>query len=181
MSIDTTNYGDFIVTLGPADVETPQVLEVRMDPAINGGADVLCFYSGVLKFAQKGTSEDHWDRGALYARFPTGSRKWFGQGSIQGGPGWTRFIDGTVTVSLAAIYNAGVANNAGWAVDAAMLEATHLSPAVGGEDHLQLQALLAVRDTDGILYRLSYQITALGNYLPFERPPVRDERPPVRA
>jgi hypothetical protein len=174
MSIDTTGYQDFVITLGPADVETPQVLEVRVDPAINGGADVLCFYSGVLKFGQKGTATDHWDRGALYARFPTGSRRWFGPQSIQGGPGWTRFIDGTVTVSLAAIYNAGVANYAGWAVDAAMLEATHLSPAVGGEDHLQLQALLAVRDTDGILYRLSYQITALGNYLPLERPPARE-------
>jgi hypothetical protein len=50
------------------------------------------------------------------------------------------------------------------------IEATHLSPTVDGEDHLQLQTLVAVRDTDGILYRLSYQITALGNYLPFDRP-----------
>jgi hypothetical protein len=52
-----------------------------------------------------------------------------------------------------------VANNAGWAVDAAALE---LIVPVKFEEHLEIQALIAVSDTDGILYRLSYQVTALG-------------------
>ena len=76
------------------------------------------------------------------------------------------FRDGTATVSLAAVYNAGVANHAGWAVDAARVEAVSPSGALPPEDHLQIQALLAVRDTDGILYRLSYQVTAVGLLAP---------------
>ena len=77
------------------------------------------------------------------------------------------FRDGAATVSLAAIYNAGAANYAGWAVDAAQVEAVaYTVPSVAGPPHLQLQALLAVRDSDGILYRIWYRIVALGNYIP---------------
>jgi hypothetical protein len=118
-----------------------------------------------LRFAAKGTSEDNWDRGSLVANIPTAGRRW-NASSIYRGPGWTVFRGGTATVSLAAIYNAGVANHAGWAVDAAQIEAVSFITEFGYEDHLQLQALLAVRDTDGILYRVSYQVTALGNYVP---------------
>ena len=63
MPLDTTGYRDFGLGLGSADVELPQIVEVQVDPARNAGADVICFYSGIRKFAAKGTSEDEWDRG----------------------------------------------------------------------------------------------------------------------
>ena len=122
MPLDTTGYKDFGLGLGPADVELPQVVEVQVDPARNAGADVICFYSGILKFAAKGTSEDEWDRGSLNAPVLTGGRQWTPSLAF-GGPGWTVFRGGTATLSLASIYNAGVANYAGWAVDAAQVEA----------------------------------------------------------
>jgi hypothetical protein len=49
--------------------------------------------------------------------------------------------------------NLNVANNAGWAVDAAWVQ-------VG--DGLEVGAHIAVRDSDGYLYRVSYQVTVLG-------------------
>lgn len=166
MPLDTTGYTDFSISLGPADVETPQVLELRVDPALNSGADILCFYSGVLRFAATGTSANKWDRGSLVARLPTAGRRW-SPSSVYRGPGWTVFRGGTATLSLASIYNGGPANNAGWAVDAAQVEATTgMSASEDVLDHLRIEALLAVRDADGILYRVSYQVTVLGNYVP---------------
>jgi hypothetical protein len=172
MPLDTTGYTDFRISLGPADVETPQALELQVNPALNAGADVLCSYSGILRFAAKGTSTDKWDRGSLVARVPTAGRNWSNP-SIYRGPGWTVFRGATATVSLASIYNAGAANYAGWAVDAAQVEAKSATSEFGDvEDHLEIQALLAVRDTDGILYRVSYQVIALGNYIPLRGFPV---------
>ena len=70
---------------------------------------------------------------------------------------FTYFYGGTVVVSLASIFNKNVANNAGWAVDGAELFA------LGNEvEGLRVEAKIAVRDSDGFLYRLSYQVTALG-------------------
>ena len=74
MSLDTTGYTDFRIALGAGDVETPQALEVLVDPAMNSGANILCFYSGILRFAATGTSPDHWDHGSLLARLPTAGR-----------------------------------------------------------------------------------------------------------
>ena len=164
MALDQAGYTDFYIGLEPTDVEAPQVLELQVDPGMNSGADILCFYSGILRFAAKGTSEDDWDRGFLNARLPTAGRSWT-PSSVQR-RGWTVFRGGTATVSLASIYNAGVANYAGWAVDAAQVEAFSGMSEERVPDHLRIQARLAVRDTDGILYRVSYQVTALGNYIP---------------
>jgi hypothetical protein len=175
MPLDTTGYTDFGIGLGPTDVETPQAVELQVDPATNSGADILCFYSGILRFAAKGSSEDQWERGSLLASFPTAGRRWT-PSSVFGGPGWTVFRGGTATLSLASIYNAGVSNYAGWAVDAAQVEAVaYTVPEVAGPPRLQIQALLAVRDTDGILYRVSYQVIALGNYIPARFPPFSAE------
>ena len=180
MPLDTTGYTDFFISLGPADVQTPQTLELQVDPAMNSGADILCFYSGILRFAAKATSVDHWDRGSLHARIPTAGRRW-STSSVYRGPGWTTFRGGTATVSLASIYNAGTANYAGWAVDAAQIEATSATSEFGDiEDHLDLQALLAVRDTDGVLYRVSYKVVVLGNYVPLRGFEVSPGRAPAR-
>jgi len=180
MPLDTAGYTDFKIILGLGDVATPQALEVQVDPALNSGADTLCSYSGVFMFAAKGTAEDHWDRGSLLAQIPTAGRRW-SSASVFRGPGWTVFRGGTSTLSLASIYNAGVANYAGWAVDAAQIEATSGISEFGEiTDHLQVEALLAVRDADGILYRVSYQVMALGNYIPLRFPGEIYEDRPVR-
>jgi hypothetical protein len=165
MPLDREGYRDFNITAGLGNVRTPHVMEVRVDPGLNNNADVLCFYSGVIELSESvvGTSSN-WRRGSLIVHFPTGNRKWF-RGGVQGGPGWTLFLDGTAILLLASIMNDNVANNAGWAVDAAIVEPTTLIPQVGGEDYLSLQALLAVRDSDGHIQRLAYQVTALGRTL----------------
>lgn len=159
MPLDTSGYDDFEIGLGAGDVETPQALEIRVDPGANNGADVMCIYTGVLRFAAVGASESAWSRGSLVARIPTPGRRW---SSISRGPEWTGFRGATAVLSLASIFNAGVANFAGWAVDAAIVEPIAPIGVPEPDDHLRIQALLAVRDSDGILYRLSYQVSALG-------------------
>jgi hypothetical protein len=165
MPLDTTGYTSFAIELDVGNVAEPQALEVRLDPAINDGAEVLCVYTGTLVFGVQGTAVEDWSRGNLVARIPTPGRLWTPASSDRDS-GWTVFRDGTATVSLASIYNSGVSNFAGWAVDAARVEAVSPPGALPPEDHLQIQALLAVRDTDGILYRLSYQVTAVGLLAP---------------
>jgi hypothetical protein len=160
MPLNTDGYRDFSVAVQPSEVYSPHVLEVRVDPGLNNGADVLCIYSGVMTLSQpvKGTSQSAWRRGDLNAGFPTGSRKWQGPG-VSRGPGWTAFRDGAAILMLSSIYNAEVANHAGWAVDAAIVEPI---TQINEGDHLRIHALLAVRDSDGYIYRLSFQVTALG-------------------
>lgn len=159
MALDDQNYKDFAVRLlSPSDVASPSIVEIGIDPARNNGANILCLYSGTFKMGQKGSKAD-WVRGTLNAPVATGARQWSPRDR---GPDWTRFRDGSVTLSLSAIYNVKTAKNAGWAVDAAETEAiatTHLHPL---DDHLEVRALIAVSDTDGILYRLAYSVAALG-------------------
>jgi hypothetical protein len=62
------------------------------------------------------------------------------------------------------MYNAFESHHAGWAIDGS--ELTVVEP--GGatrDDHLEIRALIAVRDSDGYLYRVSYQATVLGQTL----------------
>lgn len=51
---------------------------------------------------------------------------------------------------------AGTANYAGWVVDAAIVEAVTPVAVPQPDDHLQIQALIAERDSDGYLNRLAY-------------------------
>ena len=149
------------------EVEKPQVLEVPLSPPDPGGPNILCIYTGYTLGSFKGKSKG-WTRGKL--RFPyhppvvpswTGGRKWTNNASR--GPGWTLFMGGTAMMALASVYNAGTAVNAGWAVDAAWL---HILPqSVTSDEYLQIRGLVAVGDTDGCLYRLSYQATVLGRTL----------------
>jgi len=172
-----TTHKDFYA--GVDGIENPLALDVRVDPAINDSADVLCVYTGTLMLGRlhgfggtnfAGPSNDAWSRGIVRFNVPTPGRRWTFiplEGVPQPDPTrpdiperqspFTYFHGGTVVVSLASIYNKGVANDAGWAVDGANLQA--LGYEVEG---LQVEAKIAVRDSDGYLYRLSYQVTALG-------------------
>lgn len=158
-------YSDFVAPIN--GIENPLALEVRVDPTINHEANFLCTYTGTVMLGKlsfrdenHGQSADYWSRGQVSFDIPTPGRTW----TFIPLPGYptddarlTYFHGGTVVLSLASILNMNVANNAGWAVDGAGVYA------LGNEDvGLNVQAAIAVRDSDGFLYRLAYQVTALG-------------------
>jgi hypothetical protein len=65
------------------------------------------------------------------------------------------FRDAAATASLASISNQGPANNALWAVDSVFAD---LNPATG---RVRVTARLVVRDSDGFLNRLGFQVNIL--------------------
>jgi hypothetical protein len=71
----------------------------------------------------------------------------------------------SVSAAPASIFNANTAVNAGWAVDTCNTEWDLGEPASSGNllGTIRLYLNLAVRDTDGILYRISYDFRAIGN------------------
>jgi hypothetical protein len=106
------------------------------------GLDLVVF-SGYARFAMKG--EANWNRQDLILRV---------------GPGWD-FVRGTVpVVSMSSIMNAGTANNAGWAVDNVTVTEFD-GPGTNGFQ-AELRCRLAVRDTDGFMFRVNYHVTRIG-------------------
>jgi hypothetical protein len=71
----------------------------------------------------------------------------------------------SVSAAPASIFNRNTAVNAGWAVDTCNTEWDLGEPASSGNllGSIRLYLNLAVRDTDGILYRISYDFRAVGN------------------
>jgi hypothetical protein len=159
MALDTTNYQEGSVALGVGDVENPLAVEVGIDPARNGGADVLCTYTGTLKFSFTG-AHHKWRRGVLEAVIPTPGRQWTLVATRV--PGRTHRVKATVIAAPSSMYNLKAADYAGWAVDAADVTVKTEEAPGYFYGYLLLQALIAVSDADGILYRISYQVTALG-------------------
>jgi len=72
------------------------------------------------------------------------------------------FRGATAILALGSVFHAGAGNLVGWAVDAAIVEPFIPIGVPEPDDYLRVQALLAVCGTEGILYRLSYQVSALG-------------------
>jgi hypothetical protein len=106
------------------------------------GLDMVIF-SGYARFAMKGDAD--WNRQDLILRV---------------GSAWD-FIRGTVpVVSMSSVMNVGVANNAGWAVDNVTIT-DYLSPGINGFQ-VELRCRLAVRDTDGWMFRVNYHVTSIG-------------------
>ncbi|MGH8527700.1 MAG: hypothetical protein ACREXY_26840 [Gammaproteobacteria bacterium] len=166
MAWNTSGYKDFAARID--GIENPLSVEIPLDPAVNGGANILCVYTGTVmlgKFFKGGVevspSTGNWIRGTALITIPTAPRRWtfipLPPETIPGETPFTYLFGGTVVVSLASIFNKNVANNAGWAVDGADLYAA------GHKDEgLRIETKLALRDSDGFLYRISYQATALG-------------------
>jgi hypothetical protein len=163
---NTSGYDDFAASV--AGIENPLAVEVRLDPAVNGGANILCVYTGTVILGKllKGGGEvspstGDWIRGVVNITIPTAPRRWtfipLPPETIPEETVFTYLFSGTVVASLASIFNRNVANNAGWAVDGA-----HLYAAGNKDEGLRIEAKLAVRDSDGFLHRVSYQATALG-------------------
>lgn len=148
----STYTGYIIVHTGAVD--HPRHVEVPLTPATRDGANILCIYSGTAVCALKGESTSSWTRRHMHIYIPTAGRQWVdlpAHAPIQ--PDQTRFIGGTAMAAPAAVYNDNVSNDAGWAVDAAWVQL---------DNGLQVAAHVAVRDSDGYLYRVGYHATVLG-------------------
>lgn len=107
------------------------------------GANRLFIFTGIAIFSFKGDGSD-WKRD--FIDFELG--RVFAPGQV---------LDVTATASLNSIKNENVSNNAGWAIDrvTARWDAT--------EQRIFVRADLAVRDEDGFIQRIGYQVTVLAN------------------
>ena len=112
----------------------------------------LVTLTGITIIDYKGITGDSWRRDRLFLglRFPTSflpSGKWF---KIEH---WAPFV------TINAIYNKDESRNAGWAVD----EFGMSRPAdMKVRNNIGIWAHLAVRDSDGYLFRVGYSLTVSG-------------------
>jgi hypothetical protein len=129
----------------PDEFATKQELKIKTV----GGEDLLVC-SGYALFGLKGSPDGGWNHKKL---------------QFEIGPKWINAPQIVPVASLASVMNKGVANNAGWAVDDC--DAFSTAPDTGVPDthqktQMHLSCRIAVRDSDGILYRVSYYATMLG-------------------
>ncbi len=119
-------------------IENPQEMEVIVSGP--GDANRLFIYTGIAVFSFRGTGS-RWLRDTL---------------SFQIGRTFTaaQFKKAAATASLASIANNGHAVNAGWAVD--RIEARRAS-----SGRIEVTMNLAVRDSDGFLNRVAYEVNVL--------------------
>jgi hypothetical protein len=75
------------------------------------------------------------------------------------GPDW-KSVDAVPVVSMSSIMNAGVAKNAGWAVD--RCEQVDVTTPSQGKRYVRLECRVAVRDSDGFMFRVNYYVTMVG-------------------
>jgi hypothetical protein len=131
--------GDSEMAVNLIKIENPQEIEV----AVSGpnGANRLYIYTGTAVFSFRGTGSS-WKRESI--SFKVG--RVFKQGE---------FHKGIATASLASIDNYSHAVNAGWAVDSADADWDDES------GKTVFTADLAVRDSDGFMTRIGYQVTVL--------------------
>jgi len=117
----------------PQSYSSKQILKTK-----DGQNRDLVFQSGIAVFNERGTGSTwHYDD------------LWILTDVV-----WTRVSVVQASVSLASISNLGEAINAGWGTDA-------VSTALYN-NRIMLQVRLAVRDSDGYMHRVSYQVTAMG-------------------
>jgi|ERR1700757_3343108 hypothetical protein len=131
------------------------VNQKAFDVGVNGPDDIrtLVIATGVAQFVFRGVGSDFL-RDSV--EIPTGV--------FIEDP--STFRGASAIASLASIANDGVSNNAGWAVDSVDTP----DPAPVGE--YKIRAHLAVRDTDGFLLRVAYQVNMM-----FTKSPIPHEAP----
>jgi hypothetical protein len=111
------------------------------------------FYSGICLLNLKGTGSN-WNRAEATIHLPVGAGvQWQPPGGTET-PQTPLLLNSATTVTLAAVSNDNVANNAGWAADWARAEVA--------DQTLKVVAGIAVNDIDGHIWRLAYQVHALG-------------------
>jgi hypothetical protein len=163
-SIWTGNVYPGFLTIGANQIERPQVLEVKLQAATPNEPNLMCVYTGTT-FAPslKGAVDGQINRARFWLPIPTQNRKWTSDSNR--GAGWTLLNKGAAVAAPASFYNGKVANNALWAVDSAWVEIEPKHPEGFYDEYLQLSGLVAVRDSDGFLHRITYQATVLGRVL----------------
>ena len=81
---------------------------------------------------------------------------------IRVGPQWRTAPVSVPVVSMSSIMNVDVANNAGWAVDNCEVTLFQQLP-TPGTFQVELRSRVAVRDSDGFMFRVNYYTTSLGD------------------
>jgi len=128
----------------PGRFVNPQVLHTK-----TYDGKELVVLSGVVLVHLEGKSEADWLREKLTLGIDIANILPSGKGlSIE---------QGAPLVTLNAVYNRGVSNNAGYAVDSCQLR-----PSSEAYRDVFVDCDVAVRDTDGWLYRVGYNITVIG-------------------
>src|SRR4051812_45348737 len=98
-------------------------------------------FTGNAVFSFRGESESHWRYEELIILPPES-------------PNFNRITQWAYSAAPSSFFNAGGANNAGWAVDFVDL---YTNPGRAG-----IRCTIAVRDTDGYLFRVAYNIFIVG-------------------
>ena len=130
----------------PRRFVNPQIIHTK-----TGDGKELVVLSGIVLVHLKGNSEAHWLREELVLGIDITPILAAGKGlSVE---------QGAPLVTLNAVYNKNVSNNAGYAVDSCQL--TSLQQAVR---YVHVECDVAVRDTDGWLYRIGYYVTLIGTF-----------------
>jgi hypothetical protein len=117
-----------------------------------GGNRHLITCTGIVIIDYKGETSDAWRRDKLHLSFPIPelpAGQWLNLDY------WAPFL------TINAIFNQDQSINAGWAVDEVGLEVpqNRTIPA------LSIVADIAVRDSDGWLYRVGYNVTVSGQFV----------------
>ena len=121
-------------------ISTPQALEISVNGP--GSANRLFILSGAVSISRlKGTGKE-WVRNTLNIQI---NRPFL--------PG--QYIKGIGTASLSAIYNQEAAVNAGWAIENVAIRYSSTTRKA------TLTAQVAVRDSDGFLSGIAYEVFVL--------------------
>jgi hypothetical protein len=115
---------------------------------------VLSGYAEIDGKDLRGNADGTWNRKNLVLRV---------------GPQWNFGVDSVPVVSMSSIMNVDVAHNAGWAVDDCTITYYSVEPGPPGVQ-LELTCRVAVRDSDGYMFRVNYYATMIGDLAP--KPPV---------
>ena len=115
----------------------------------------LVTLSGIVVIDYKGITSDEWRHDTLHLgiAFPS---DFFPQKKVLKLEYWAPFV------TINAIYNKDAAVNAGWAVDDFGVS---LSPDKTVSGSIHIWANIAVRDSDGYLYRVGYNLTVSGVFV----------------
>ena len=167
---EASQHTDYLTAVAKGEVEEPRQVEIAINPADHGGADLLCIYTGVVIHTIQGTSANDWTRKKLHVPIDTvNGRKWTShteRSSRNRGSGWTEFYSGTAIAAPAAIFNGKITHgNLAWAVDGAWVEIAHAPEEGSWDEYLRVTILTGVHGTDSQIFRLSYQVTVLGQDL----------------
>jgi hypothetical protein len=134
--------------ISPKLIHTPHQLKAKTDD----GKDlvVVSGYAEVEGTDLQGNADGTWNRKDL---------------QFLAGPRWVTDLPqyplAVPVVSMTSIMNVNVATNAGWAVDDCRVGFHGLVPGPGGV-RVQLTCRVAVRDSDGFMFRVNFYVTIVG-------------------